>query len=154
MVANNKKNIKCCLNLFLVKLKLGAHAMHGISFSLRKPSIQKCLVTSQEFYFFQCHVKRKGIASHTFRQVQLQSINIQRYCYPGVLQTSNSIELHLSPLQIAIIVYKNVTTSLEKHDCIIKLNLLLCLQVQQNLEVYYNFKRNGLVLNLCFRCKF
>ena len=128
--------------------------MHGLPFCLRAPPIQKCIVVSREFYFFQCHLKRNGIASQTFRQVRFHSNNIWRYCCPGVLHTSGSIELHLSPLQVAIIVYKNVPTSLEKHHCIIKLNLLLCLQVQQNLEVYYKFKRTGLVLNLCFRCKF
>ena len=128
--------------------------MHGLSFCLRTPPIQKCIVISQGFYFFNCHVKCKFIASQTVRQVQLQSNNISRYYCPGLLDTSSSIELHLSIFQIAIIVYKNVPISLKKHDCIIKLNLLLCLQVHQNMEVYYKFKRTGLGFNLCFRCKF
>ena len=114
--------------------------MHGLLFCLRTHPIQKCIVISQEHYFFQCHVKHKGIASQTFRQVRFQSNNIWRYCCPGVLHTSSSIELHLIPMQIAIIVYKNVPPSLEKHDCIVKLNLLLCLQVQQNLKYTISLK--------------
>ena len=115
MIANNKTtlNVAC----FWLKLnRVPITCMASLFFS-EHPRYRSILFYHRNCISFSSIERQlESTASQTFRQVRLQSNNIWRYCCTGVLHTSHSIEVHLSPMQIAIIVYKNLPITLLYHQ--------------------------------------